>query len=304
MRAPSSFREYALARSFCRENVKAVIAEFGPIGATIRPICQRSGLPLIVFFHGYDVSVRSILNEYKERYQELFSYCSYVMSVSNSVRNALVELGCPEDKMFVHSSAPDKEFFRISPTFKCSRIFANGRFVNKKAPYYLVLMMEQVLKRRPETILRISGDGPLLQTCQHLAQYLGIADKIHFCGVLSRAEIIEELAQASVFVQHSVVADDGDMEGLPLAILEASAAALPIVATKHSGIKEGVIDGETGYLVDEKDVEGMATMVTRVLADKQLAKEMGLKGRQYMSENFSIETRSHCLSELVRSVIE
>jgi colanic acid/amylovoran biosynthesis glycosyltransferase len=304
MSHPPSLREYALVRSFYRENIKAVIAEFGPVGATVRSVCEHARLPLIVFFYGYDVSVHSVIDQYRERYQELFSYSRYLIGVSNSIRKALIELGCPKDKILVQRCSPDKEFFQVNPTFKYSRIFANGRFVDKKAPYYLVLMMEKILKRRPESILRISGDGPLLQVCQHLAQYLGIANSIHFCGVLSRTQIIEELAQASVFIQHSVVADTGDMEGLPVAILEASAAALPVVATNHSGINEGVIDGETGYLVAEKDLEGMATMVMRLLEDPQLAKEMGLKGRQYMSEHFCIDARRHFLSELLRSVVQ
>jgi colanic acid/amylovoran biosynthesis glycosyltransferase len=92
-------------------------------------------------------------------------------------------------------------------------------------------------------------------------------------------------------VQHSVVASDGNSEGMPNSILEASASGLPVVATRHAGIPEVVLDGETGFLVEERDVEGMARQMARLVMEPALAEELGRAGRKRMQESFSIDSR-------------
>ena len=84
---------------------------------------------------------------------------------------------------------------------------------------------------------------------------------------------------ASIFVQHSVTAPNGDIEGFPTAIAEAMSAELCVVSTRHSGIPEHVHDGETGLVVDEGDVEGMAAALDRVLSDEGYARALGRAAR-------------------------
>ena len=85
--------------------------------------------------------------------------------------------------------------------------------------------------------------------------------------------------RAAIFVQHSVTASNGDTEGFPVVIAEAMVSALPVVSTRHSGIPEGVVEGETGLLVAEGDVDGMGAALARLLADPSLAAKMGAAGR-------------------------
>jgi glycosyltransferase involved in cell wall biosynthesis len=96
--------------------------------------------------------------------------------------------------------------------------------------------------------------------------------------------------RASVFVQHSVTASNGDTEGFPIVIVEAMASALPVVSTRHSGIPEGVEDGVTGFLVAEGDVEGMGARLARLLADPSRAAEMGAAGHARFLANFTQAT--------------
>ncbi len=100
------------------------------------------------------------------------------------------------------------------------------------------------------------------------------------------------------FVQHSITAPNGDMEGTPVSIMEASSSGLPIISTKHGGIKELVVHNKTGFLVDEKDEEGMAAYMLKICDDLELAKSMGAEGRKYIEQNYEQSVQIGKLYEL------
>jgi glycosyltransferase involved in cell wall biosynthesis len=98
------------------------------------------------------------------------------------------------------------------------------------------------------------------------------------------------MREARAFVQHSLVASDGNSEGMPCSILEACASGLPVVSTRHAGIPEVVIEGDTGFLVAERDVESMARHMERLVVDPGLASKLGRAGRQRIEEHFSMDS--------------
>src|SRR3546814_21143924 len=102
----------------------------------------------------------------------------------------------------------------------------------------------------------MAGIGPLWQQTKELAARLNLEKAIDFAGVLTHEQVYERMKHTRAFVQHSVTAAAGDSEGTPNSILEASAAGLPVVSTRHAGIKEAVRHEETGFLVEEHDVDG------------------------------------------------
>jgi glycosyltransferase involved in cell wall biosynthesis len=120
-----------------------------------------------------------------------------------------------------------------------------------------------------------------------MARKLGISAKIKFLGEQPHAVVRDVMATASVYVQHSVTADDGDMEGLPNSILEAMACGLPVVSTWHSGIPEAVVHGTTGLLVPEHDVEAMAVAIVELFDDTDRAAAIGMAGRERVLDRFS-----------------
>jgi glycosyltransferase involved in cell wall biosynthesis len=97
------------------------------------------------------------------------------------------------------------------------------------------------------------------------------------------------MAGARAFVQHSVCTTYGDSEGTPVAVLEASAAGLPVVSTRHAGIQEAVIHQRTGFLVAERDVNAMEGYMSQLATDPGLAAALGTAGRKFVSENYSSE---------------
>ena len=131
--------------------------------------------------------------------------------------------------------------------------------VEKKAPHLVLATFARVLRECPDARLHFIGDGALLGVCRDLAAALGIDHAVTFLGAQPHDIVEREMRQARALVQHSVIASNGDSEGTPVAILEAGAMGLPVVATRHAGIPDVVADGVTGFLVEERDVCGMAT---------------------------------------------
>ena len=111
------------------------------------------------------------------------------------------------------------------------------------------------------------------------------------------------MQQARAFVQHSVTTSYGDSEGTPVAILEASASGLPIVSTEHGGIVDAVLHNETGFLVPECDVDGMAHFMLQLALNPNLAQKLGQAARQHMQSNFSMERTIQLLWQILSTAM-
>nr|MBA3326647.1 glycosyltransferase [Paracoccaceae bacterium] len=144
------------------------------------------------------------------------------------------------------------------------------------------------------------GDGPLRELCDALIDELALGDRVSMHGTLDYEEYVRLMRRASLFVQHSVTAPNGDTEGFPVSIMEAMSTGLPVVSTRHSGIPEGVEEGVTGLLVAEGDTEAMAAAMTELLADPPRAARMGAAGRSRVLSHF---TQQESLSRL-RAILE
>jgi len=145
------------------------------------------------------------------------------------------------------------------------------------------------------------GDGPLWDDCRELAKTLGVADSVEFVGSQPHSALQSEMRQARCFVQHSVEAPSGDCEGTPVGILEACASGLPVISTRHAGISDVVVEGETGFLVDEGDVQGMAKHMLRIAQDPGLAAKLGQAASLRIAEHFSIEGSISRLWDIIKA---
>lgn len=296
-------REDVLLRSFRREKIDCVLAEYGITGARLLKVCRRLSLPLVVTFFGYEISTDQILQQYDKAYKEMFQYASAVVIVSRDMRQRLENLSCPSAVIHYSPSGPHEIFLDIRPSFAQKLFLCTGRFVDKKAHYYTILAFNEVLKKHPDAKLVIAGEGMLLNACVNLVRYLKIEHAVLFPGVITLQEFAAHLANARAYVQHSITALSGDMEGTPVAVMEASAAGVPVIGTRHAGIPDVVVHGETGLLVDEHDVEGMSRQMLKVLDDESLARQMGAKGRSFILENFSRERHLDALSSIVKHAV-
>lgn len=272
-----------------KHKIEVVLAQYGPAGVALMKICKKANISLVVHFHGFDASEKDTLNRYEKAYREMFFEAKKIIAVSQAMKTKLISLGCLENKIEVFPCGPNAVFFENKPNYTSSTFFAIGRFVDKKAPYLTLMAFYEVLKEFPDAQLRMAGSGELLNTCKNMVKAWDIGDSVTFLGIIKPEETQQEMENALAFVQHSVIADNGDSEGTPVAVLEAQAAALAVISTFHAGIPDVVIDGETGFLVQETDIQGMKEAMIKVIKDKVLAKEMGAKGRERMQNEFAMD---------------
>jgi colanic acid/amylovoran biosynthesis glycosyltransferase len=287
-----------------QQQIDLVLAEYGTTGAFITPACRTARIPLVVHFHGFDASRHRILHEFQAAYREMFAYAAKVIVVSEAMRQKLIAIRCPEGKLLLNHYGPNPSFFSVTPDYHSNEIVAVGRLTEKKAPHLLLLAFRQVLESTPDLRLRIVGDGELRGVCQDLMTALDLKKNVIIEGLLDPATVRERMAGAFLFIQHSVVARDGDSEGAPVAILEAGAAALPVVATRHAGIPDVVICGTTGALVEERDAAGMAAAVIALARDRSRAQAMGEAARRHIGTHFTMDKHIHSLNDALKWAVK
>jgi glycosyltransferase involved in cell wall biosynthesis len=279
-----------LAQFLGRCGAKAALVETGLMGAFVHQACEKAGLPFAVHFHGLDAFGRDLLLQWHGHYRAFFQTAAHLVVVSKAMQTQLVSLGAPPSKVL---HAPYGVALDVPRALASGdpgpRFIAVGRFVEKKAPHLTLEAFAAVHAALPGARLTMIGDGPLLSTCRDWASRNGLSGAVHFAGVQSRDDVSRAMAESRVFVQHSVTASNGDSEGLPLAVLEAGAHGLPVVATRHAGIPDAVRDGLDGFLVSERDVQGMAAAMLRLANDAALAGQLGAAFRTRVEELFSRE---------------
>ncbi|HUO85873.1 MAG TPA: glycosyltransferase, partial [Thermoanaerobaculia bacterium] len=159
------------------------------------------------------------------------------------------------------------------------------------------LLRESGARFRCEVI----GSGPLEPELAAQIEAAGLAGLVHLVGSMRQDQVARRMSAASIVVQPSVVAADGQMEGIPVASMEALAAGRPLVASRLSGIPELVVDGETGLLVPPGDPGALAAAIRRLLADPLLAARLGEAGRRRVAHDFELAgTAAALLRELDR----
>lgn len=280
----------------------AVLAQFGPNALRCLAGCRSAGVPLVAHFHGYDASALLREKGYVRRLPELFEGAAAVVVVSGAMRNTLQSLGCPEQKLWrIPCGVPVEDFDPSSGVLSVPcRFLAVGRFVPKKAPLITLHAFKYCAETLPGVSLRFVGDGPLWREASAYVREQRLEDRVSLLGRQPSRVVCEELRRASVFVQHSVTAPNGDTEGWPVSIAEAAASGLPVVSTSHAGIPEEVVDGESGFLVDETDVRAMADRMLALARDTSLRARMGAAGRKHIEKegNFRVQL------ELLKGVLD
>jgi colanic acid/amylovoran biosynthesis glycosyltransferase len=296
------YSKEALIKRYIKENnIQLVLAEYGTAGSFIAPICEEINIPLFVHFHGLDASKYKTLEMFRDRYLYMFKVAKKVIAVSNAMHNALIEVGCSKEKLIINPYGPHPDYDQLNLDDKNDNIIAVGRHTYKKAPYLTILAFQKVLKVIPYLKLKMVGDGELFDVSKNLVKSLGLENEVFLLGGLERAQIIEELQSSFLFVQHSIVAYNGDSEGTPVGIIEAMAAGLPVVSTRHAGIPDVVIEGETGLLVNENQIDEMANQIIYLAKNRDKAREMGLKGKFRISSTFSFEKHIETLNNLINA---
>ena len=303
---PASVVTFGLIRSY---RPQAVMVEFGFEAVRVMEACAWTGVPLVVHFRGSDASARDRLGLLNRRYRRLMRIAAGVIVKSQPMAQTLLALGARPDRLLISPSGANPALFKGSAPATAPPVFlAVGRFVEKKGPLHTIQAFSCLnvaalpMEQRPQ--LWMVGEGPLLAKAKTLVQSLALQERVHLLGLRTQEEVAALMREVRGFVQHSLVASDGDCEGSPVAVMEAQLSGLPVVATRHAGIPEVVLDGESGYLVDEGDVAAMAAAIARLIKDPALAARLGDCGRRRVQEGFTIDHHLDELSKLLLKVMD
>jgi len=295
-------KEALISRYMQEHHIDVVLAEYGTAGSFIAPICVELKIPYIVHFHGKDASSYETLRLFKDGYDYMFKNSLKIIAVSKAMSHALEKVGCPETKLLINTYGPHPDYLNIKPDNNSNYIISVGRHTYKKAPYLTILTFQKVLEQQPHLKLKMIGDGELFDVSKNLVKSLGLENNIILLGGLERKEIIKHLQSAFLFVQHSIVAYNGDSEGTPVGIIEAMAAGLPVVSTRHAGIPDVVIENETGLLVDEGDIDTMASYMLKLVENRDLAESFGKNGNARILSEFTLQKHISTIDRLIQEI--
>ena len=262
---------------------------------------------LITTFRGYDISY--YIQEYGEHfYDELFKNGDFFLSNCEFFRRRVIQLGCEEKKIVVHSSGIDCSRFVFTPRFfpvdGMIRIATTGRLVEKKGLEYSIRAVAKLAKVHPNLEYTIIGDGPLWKDLQQLINELGVSNIVKLVGQKQQQEIIEILNNSHIFTAPSVTAKNGNQDAPINVLKEAMAMGLPVVSTYHGGIPELVEDGISGFLVPERDVDALAEKLRYLIEHPEIWPDMGRAGRIYVENNFDINKLNDRLVTIYQQLLK
>lgn len=251
------------------------------------------GIPgrLVITFYGTDLT-QYVTNKPSSLYSFLFKKGDLFLPICQFFKDILIDLKCNPKKIEIHHIGIDLGFFCPAGNLNSDQepsILSVGRLVNKKGFFYSIKSIERLKQQYPAIKLSIIGDGPNRAYLEKLIRRLQLESNVEMLGARNKAQILEYLHHSNIFLLPSVTTIDGEKEGTPTVLMEAQAMKIPVVSTWHAGIPEVVEDGISGFLIKERDIQGIVLALKKLIANPDLRMKMGEAGRKIVSQNFNNE---------------
>lgn len=289
----------AFAKAIEREGADVIHAHFGPQGYGSLGLAKRTGARLVTTFYGYDLS-RLPRQEpgWRERYRRLFAEGDLFLVEGPHMREQLIELGCPADKAKIQRLGVDLGRLPLDtrePDADGSiRVLVAGNLTEKKGMAYALEAFARVARARPEMRLTLIGnpadavEGRAIRAqLDEIVERNALQSRVTISGPVPYAQLIREFYRHHIMLAPSVHAANGDNEGgAPVTIIEASASGMPVLATTHCDIPQVVLNGESGYLVAERDVDALADRLEQLASQPESWPSMGRAGRHHVERIF------------------
>ena len=294
-----------LEESLKEHKIDLLHAHFGPSALLALESKSKLNIPMLTFFHGFDVKMYPMTRSKFSEYRDLFLKGEAFAVPSNALKKELIALGCPEDKITVCYLGIDIQripFRQRKLDSHPIRILSIGRLVEKKGHDNLIEALSLVEKKIPHFQLHIIGGGDKYEELQQIIHKFRLEQKVFLLGAIPHHKTLEMLQQAHLFCLASRHTSDGDMEGLPVSLLEAQAAGIPIISTKHSGIPEGVLDGRSGYLAEENNPKDLADKLMTLMNHTENWPKFGKVGRQWIEKQFHDDNERQQLMNIYRKM--
>jgi glycosyltransferase involved in cell wall biosynthesis len=294
------FSKHNFVKSFLKKHkVGVILSEYLDLSLEWVELAQKLDIPFYAHAHGYDVSERLRDKKWQEKYLQLNKIAG-IITINQISKQRLIDIGIEPTKIHIIPYGihiPELVEKPVNSNIKC---LAVGRVIPKKAPIFLLEAFRQASEQIPNLTLDLVGAGELLPAAQQFVQAFNLENKVTLHGAKSNDFVQDLMSKSDIFLQHSITDQKtGDEEGLPVAILEAMAFALPVVSTLHAGIPEEVVHGETGFLVKEGDISEMAAKILKLASDSNLRINFGKAGWQRAKQQFSWQKERNELVKLL-----
>jgi glycosyltransferase involved in cell wall biosynthesis len=298
-----------------QEAAALVHIHFGTDAVSFWPIVRKLNVPVVITLHGSDINIyrewweRGRVPMGNARYPERLLQLSrqpgvHFVAVSEAIRERATEYGIPADRISVRYIGIDLTRFKFSGRplpERPRRILYCGRLVEKKGGEFLIKAFARLRAVIPDARLALIGDGPQARPFKLLAEQLNVP--VEFLGRLNSEAVKREIDDARVFCLPSVVAENGDAEGLGISILEAQACGVPVVTSARGGATEGIVDGVTGFAFPERDVEALTRALHTVLVNDEVALSMSRAAMEFMARRFEILSCTKGLEGLYETLL-
>lgn len=296
-----SLSRLRLLLEFIGADFDIIQCHFGPVGLE-GIFLKDAGIKakICTAFHGFDMS-RYPLTHGRNVYNDLFEKGDIFLPISEYWKKELVDMGCPPEKTVVHRMGIEPDKFEYRPhDIRMDgpvRLLTVGRLVQKKGHCYAIEAVADLVAAGRDIEYTIAGDGPLRLDLEQLADKHSLRDRVKFLGAVDQEQVRRLYRESDVFILPSITADDGDMEGVPVVLMEAMACGLPVVSTRHSGIDELVADNECGFLVDQGDTAGLVGRLSEIVDRPEVCTNIAKCARQRIEAEFDVGNLNQLLAE-------
>jgi len=276
-----------LARRCRAEGIEHIHAHWGAVPGTYAMVAASvAGLPFSMTCHRYDIAQNNLLPAKARR-------ASWIRAIDRAGARELASHIGPDlpQPVVLHMGVapPPMPPPRRRAAGAPWRFVIAARLVEKKGHRYLLDALAALRKQGRSVVLNILGEGPLQDNLEQQVRHLGLEGLVTFAGTSPHATFLQRLIAGDwdAMALPSIVARDGDKEGIPVSLIEAMACGLPVVATDNGGIPE-LLDGGAGLIVPERDVAALTAAMARLMDDITLHAALIAKARDRIEREYDL----------------
>lgn len=299
--------------SLIKQQVDVLHAQDGVVSIVLAPLARIFNKPMVVVIHGLDVTYQNTL--YQSLIRRSLHHAKTVICISNAAKEAVLKRGVNARKVQViplgitddlfmndktRARAEVEKFARVSKDAKL--LLASGRLVERKGvDWFIAEVLPLIIKKQPETVLLVSGEGPWRTKIETVVEEQGLANSVRLLGRTTDEQLKYLYNACDCFVMPNVIIA-GDMEGFGRVLLEAALCAVPVVASGIEGIVDAIRDGKNGQLVGPRQAKEHTKAILEIIGNPTRARKIGAQARSYTLRHYSWPVIAESYVDVYRNV--
>lgn len=269
---------------------------------------KRFGKKTVIFFHGWSHGIANLVDKYfRDLFFSVYNRVDAFVVLASEFECKLRDWGF-EQPIYLETTPVDDELLvdfsidqrvRTNKTKKDLRVLFLSRIEKEKGICETLEAVNILTSLNPTLNLAVAGDGLFLQEAQKLTVRLGLKDKVQFLGYVKGVEKKEAFRNSDIYVFPTTHA-----EGMPTSVLEAMAFGLPVITRPVGGLKDFFLDGKFGFITESRDPAIFASLIEKLIRDRDLSARMSMNCHQYAKERFMASKVAKRLEDIYRKTVE